>query len=83
MKGKKEEMSGCNIAYFLIFLAFYGTFMMFLYGMAKAYYPEPIEIIAGSGFYMDVSIGVIFFGTGLFALLVALLGFSYYMSVAK
>jgi membrane protein YqaA with SNARE-associated domain len=67
-KEKKENKKGLS---WVIFTIVYIVFMMWLSGMAKAYFPNLVS--PGAGQYFDVSTGIIIIGTSFYFILAAYL----------
>lgn len=60
---KKEIIGG------MLFTLVYGIFLMWISGMAQAYFPGLVS--PGGGQYFDVSLGIIVVGTALYFVLVS------------
>lgn len=58
-----------GIKYFVVFSVIV-FLVMYVYGMANTYFPEPINI--GRGHYLDISSGIIIVGMLLFGLVLAI-----------
>lgn len=68
-KEKKEIRVG--IIGFVIFTIIYGVFLMWISGMAQAYFPTLVS--PGGGQYFDVPIGIIIIGSSVYFVLAAYL----------
>lgn len=68
-KEKKEIRVG--IIGFVIFTIIYGVFLMWVSGMAQAYFPTLVS--PGGGQYFDVPIGIIIIGSSVYFVLAAYL----------
>lgn len=73
-KLKRKDMNSRGIILYIFISVGYILFIMILYGMAEIYYPDPIEF--ASGWYIDIRIGIVLFGTMIFFLITGI--FSYY-----
>ena len=74
-KLKRKQMNLKGIVYYISFSIPYILFMMYIYGMAEHYYPDPIEFLPGQ--YISISLGVILLGTLLFIIISSI--FTYYI----
>lgn len=63
-KNQKEKLN------FVIMFSVILFFIMYIYGMAGTYFPEPI--LLGRGQYLDLSIGIIMVGLLLLGILLAI-----------
>lgn len=63
-RGKKEELSSKDWLHYTIFVTIWVLFVMWLYGMADTYFPDPIHI--GFGQYLDIAQGIIILGFTVF-----------------
>lgn len=74
-KLKRKQMNLKGILYYISFSIPYILFMMYIYGMAEHYYPDPIEFAPGQ--YISIGLGIILFGTLLFIIISSI--FTYYI----
>lgn len=55
----------------LFFTVIYIFFIMYLFGMAKVYYPDPIHL--GLGQYIDLGAGVIYGGIAIYSTIMVIM----------
>lgn len=59
-RGKKAIYQKEKTTKWILFTLIYGVILMYLYGMSRIYFPDPIHV--GFGQYFDIGIGILFFG---------------------
>lgn len=68
---KNKESEGSSPKGLIILTIIYGGVLMYLYGMSRIYFPDPVHI--GFGQYFDVGIGILFFGLALYGIIIGVL----------
>lgn len=71
MSRKEKKEIGKGMLSWVIFTIAYAIFLMWISGMAQAYFPTLVS--PGGGQYFDVPIGIIIIGSSLYFVLVAYL----------
>lgn len=56
---RNKESEGISSKSLIILTIIYGGVLMYLYGMSRIYFPNPVHI--GFGQYFDIGIGILFF----------------------
>lgn len=68
---KSNEYDGHSLKTWIILTIVYIGVLMWLYGMTRIYFPDPIHV--GAGQYFDIGIGVLFLGVAIYGVILGFL----------